>query len=365
MSYLNIPPVSSFEIEFLAVGENSKSGDAILISWVDLTGRRYIVIIDGGYKANGEKLVELVHSRFGRSYVNLVVSTHPDGDHANGLLVVLEQLAVGCLLMHKPWEHVAGLDLYHGRFASKTLEARVQRSLDGVKVLAEAAYDKEIPVVEPFTGLTALDGIFQVLGPTADYYDELLPLFRCMPSVAASAGPLGQILHKAGGVATRLRESLDLETLTDSGTTSAENNSSAIVQFTFNGQRFVLTGDAGIPALDRAADHLDLLGANPNTLQLIQVPHHGSNENVGPAVLDRLLGHRVGADLLARFGIVSAAVDGESCGHPSRQVTNAFRRRGTPVFATQGIALRYAEGAPVPPGYGPASPLPFYSEVEE
>ncbi len=266
--------------------------------------------------------------------------------------------------MHKPWEHLAGLDLYAGRFASSTLESRVKRSLDAVKVLAEAAYQQGVKVVEPFTGVTGWGGIVQVVGPTLEYYEELLPAFRGMPNVAASSGALAKILQAAGAVATRVRESLSIETLTDTGTTSAENNTSAILQFTFNGQRFLLTGDAGIQALDGAADRLDALGVGPDSLELVQVPHHGSDENVGPTVLDRLLGLRPGLDVQTRYGVVSAAVDGETCGHPSRQVTNAFRRRGTPVYATKGVNLRYAHNAPLP-GYSPASPLPLYSEVDE
>ena len=358
------PPVRAFELEFRPVGENSASGDAILVSWLDSFGYRTVVIVDGGYKTNGEELVELVNERFGTNTVDLVISTHPDADHANGLLPVLENLDVGEVLMHKPWEHLGGLDLYAGRFAATTLEARVKRSLDTAKVLAEAAYERNIPVNEPFTGVTRLGGIVHILGPTREYYDALLPDFRCMTSLAATAtGSVAQIVQKATAVGTRLRESLSIETLTDAGSTSAENNSSAIVQFTLNGQRFVLTGDAGIPALHQAADHLDALGHGPDSLQLIQVPHHGSNENVGPEVLDRLLGGRIGIDVAARYGIVSAAVDGEQCGHPSRQVTNAFRRRGTPVFATQGVSLRYAYNSPLP-GYTAATPLPLYGEVD-
>lgn len=364
MLHANNPPaVSSFEVEFLAVGDNSKSGDAILVSWVVQQGRRTIAIVDGGYKANGEKLVDLVVDRFGTDVVDLVVSTHPDGDHANGLLHVVENLHVGCLLMHKPWEHAGGLDLFAGRFASSNVQAHVKRSLDAVKVLAEAAYERNVKIVEPFTGATGWGGIVEVLGPSLEYYEELLPDFRCMSISASASGTIGQILRKSSAVTTRLRESLSIETLTDSGTTSAENNTSAIMQFTFNGQRFVLTGDAGIPALERAADRLDSLGLGPDSLQLMQVPHHGSNENVGPTLLDRLLGPRVGMDVQSRYGIVSAAVDGESCGHPSGQVTNAFRRRGTPVFATQSVNLRYSHKSTLP-GYVPATPLPLYTEVE-
>ncbi len=113
-----------------------------------------------------------------------------------------------------------------------------------------------------------------------------------------------------------------------------------------------------------AADTTAQSPCGSDSLQLVQVPHHGSNENVGPTVLDRLAGPRTGLDLFVKYGIVSAAVSGESVGQPSRQVTNAFRRRGTPVYATQGVNLRYAENAPLP-GYGLATPLPLYTEVDE
>lgn len=143
-------------------------------------------------------------------------------------------------------------------------------------------------------------------------------------------------------VEDKVRESLDIETLTDSGETSAENNSSAIVQLILNGTRSVLTADAGIPALDHAADYLDLTGRTPESLQLVQVPHHGSKRNVGPSILDRLLGTKLGRDDLLR----PAAPEGAPK-HPARQVTNAFRRRGTPVYATQGNNLRLDYNAPV------------------
>ena len=41
----------------------------------------------------------------GRRAIDAVVSTHPDQDHVNGLHVVLDQLTVKELWIHKPWEH--------------------------------------------------------------------------------------------------------------------------------------------------------------------------------------------------------------------------------------------------------------------
>lgn len=355
------PNVQSFELEFLAVGEGSKSGDAIVASWVETSGTRRIVVVDGGYQANGEQIVDLLRDRFGTNYVDLVVSTHPDDDHANGLVVVLEKCVVGEVLMHLPWEHgFASSGLFDGRFANRQIQAETMRSLDGVRVMAEEALKKGVRVTEPFTGETRFDGIVEILGPTQAFYESLLPDFR---AAGATSSVLASALSKVGALATRVRESLAIETLTDDGETRAENDSSAIVQLNLNGERFLLTGDAGLPALENAADFLDLTGRTPDSLGLIQVPHHGSKRNSGPSVLDRLIGPKLDHDRSLRPAIVSAAPDGAPK-HPARQVTNAFRRRGTPVYATQGINLRFEHNASLP-GYGPATPLPFYTEVDE
>src|SRR5580693_2236869 len=89
-----------FEIDFLPVGEG-RSGDAIALRFGNLTGERkdqVVVVIDGGFKESGEKLVEHIKSYFNTDYVDTVISTHPDADHASGLSVVLETLSVGQLV---------------------------------------------------------------------------------------------------------------------------------------------------------------------------------------------------------------------------------------------------------------------------
>lgn len=352
--------IESYELEFLAVGEGSRSGDAIVISWQPRNSPRRIVVVDGGYITTGEQIVELIRTRWKTSKVDLVLSSHPDEDHANGLLVVLQELSVAELWMHLPWEHDDGRrGLYGTRFADRSLDSRVAKNLDAARVLAEQAYEDGVKVVKPFTGRQAFDGVIEVVGPDPEYYEALLPDFRCVTESTSRSA----LLSKAAGVVTRIRESLDIETLTDEGETSAENNSSVVTQLRFNGDRFLLTGDAGIPALKRVADRLDLSGTTPEDLRLIQVPHHGSHHNVGPSVLDRLIGPRQKSDHLLRCAVVSAAPDGAPK-HPNRKVTNAFRRRGSHVWATQWKSLRYAHNAPNY-GYGPAEPLPFYAEVDE
>ena len=55
------------EIDFLAVGDESKSGDAVAIRYGNLFGPRdqhRVVVIDGGFTDNGTALVELIRGHY-------------------------------------------------------------------------------------------------------------------------------------------------------------------------------------------------------------------------------------------------------------------------------------------------------------
>src|SRR5438105_4350699 len=97
-----------YEVDFLPVGDGERSGDAIALRFGNLSGSRLeqtVMVIDGGYVESGEALVEHIKEYYKTDDVDIVVSTHPDADHAAGLAVVLEQLRVRVLWMHRPWNH--------------------------------------------------------------------------------------------------------------------------------------------------------------------------------------------------------------------------------------------------------------------
>ena len=79
---------------------------------------------------------------------------------------------------------------------------------------------------------------------------------------------------------------------------------------------------------------------------------------------NRMLGPKLSAEARRDTAIVSCAKQGEPK-HPSKKVTNAFRRRGSPVWATQGIGLHWQHDAPARPGWNAADALPFYNQVED
>ncbi len=357
-----------YEIDFLAVGED-KSGDAIALRFGNLHGQRNeqtIVVIDGGFQETGEQLVKHLKTYYNTDHVNLVVSTHPDADHAGGLEEVLQRCRVDALWMHQPWNHTDDIAkmFKDGRVTDASVEEALRKSLDNARRLERLATDKKIPIVEPFVGVKDASGRVVILGPTVEFYESLLPGFRGTPEPKyAESGVLTRMVRGAEELVKKIAEHWNIETLDDTGETSAENNSSAILGVDFGDRWIMFTGDAGIPALTEVVKLFDARKLNFSKLDFVQVPHHGSRRNVGPTLLDRILGPKQAQDQKLRTAFVSAAKGGAPK-HPSKKVTNAFRRRGTHVYATQGRSILHHNNAP-DRGWTNVEPVPFYQEVEE
>ena len=360
-----------FEIDFHPVGDRQRSGDAISLRFGDLLAnppQQTVVVIDGGFQDCGEALVDHVQEYYKTKRVDVAVSTHSDADHSAGLAPVLEKLEVGQLLMHQPWKHTVDIArmFKDGRVTDASVRDALRESLDNALSLERIARRKGIPIIEPFAGVSNPAGTMWVVSPDEKYYESLLPNFRGTPQAAtADLRTLAQLL---GGFAReavhRVAERWDYETLTDEGVTSAENNSSAIMLIQVDpGYYALFTGDAGIPALGNALDYITAIGVDLSKLRFVQVPHHGSHHNVGPTVLNRLIGPKLTTESFVKTAFVSATSDGDA-EHPSKKVMNAFRRRGAPVHATQGSKKYHFLNAPGR-GWSASVALPFYNEVEE
>ena len=355
-----------YEIDIIGVGQESKSGDAIAIRWGNLYGSRSeqkVVIIDGGFRVTGATVVDHIKKYYGTDLIDAVISTHPDQDHINGLDVVLDDLDVRELWVHQPWEHNAGLasKFADGRVTDFSLSERLQESLDSASDLVSKAQKNGIHIVEPFSGLSLYGtGELQVLGPSLEYYESLIPEFDGMPAardplkslLAAFTGPVARTIRAF--ISTWGRDELD-----DEDTTSAKNNTSVVTQLTVDGHRLLFTGDAGVTALSHAADQ-PFFYSQEAKLRFIQIPHHGSRRNVGPTVLNRLIGKPVSQgqsrDIIA---IASTAKKGEPK-HPRKAVINAFTHRGTKVLATRGNTINLAHNAPGRHGWGAVDPEPYH-----
>ena len=350
-----------YEIDFLAIEKTgsagSKSGDAIPIRFTDPDGVERVVVIDGGYKDTGERLVDHVRNMFGTSHVDLVISTHPDADHINGLATVLDELDVDELLIHRPHLHAPDVSDYS--------------NIEVIDALIGLAEDTDVIVTEPFTGLERFGGALRILGPTEAYYSELLAddLAKATSGTAALTAAITKRLtessfaHGVVDLLSRALAFLPTETLGEDGETSPRNSTSVITLLTIDGNRLLLTGDAGVDALNRASEEYEaVVGEFAHfPLRFFQAPHHGSRRNLAPSLLNRIFGKAGDTFGTPTSFISSAKADPK---HPSPKVTNALKRRNVRVFATEGQGICHSSGVDRP-GWVPVTEVPALDEDDD
>lgn len=360
-----------YEIDFLPVGNGDKSGDAIAIRY-GVQGKYKIMVVDGGTKESGKKLVEHIKNYYNANCVDYVVNTHPDQDHASGLTEVLENLKVGELWIHKPWEYIKHIINYieqnpnlniDGRITKESLKKRFENEYyKYAKELENIAKEKGITIKEPYEN--CIIGKFRVLSPNKKWY-----LFDLIPKSdkTKEIESMENFEDKSNSEKFyTIYETFESETLKDyDKITSRENESSVILYANFNNRGILLTGDAGNEALKKAYNfaNKELKIDISNNLKFIQIPHHGSRRNVSPNVLNQIIGEIGQKEKESIIAFVSVGKDDTK--HPRRVVTNAFIRRGCKVIETKGSSKRnYSKNMPERNGWIAAEPTKFYNKVE-
>lgn len=347
-----------YEIDYIPVGTGSKGGDAIAFRYGDFsdTTKQFVVVIDGGIKDSGKALVAHIKEHYGTSHVDLVVASHLHTDHISGLTEVIENMTVGKMAVHCPWDYTQAIkkmtktSLPHG-----TIQTKLEKSLTSLSNLIEIAESKRIPVVQPFQGEKLLNELY-VLGPSKDYYHELLANFGVTPEVKEEH-KIEQVAFFVKEAINWIAEALHIETLSDDHPdTDSENNSSMVLLLVLGDKRFLFTGDAGKGALNKVIEYTDSLPYSLSGLDFLDVPHHGSKRNLGPTILNKLA---------PKQAFISCPPEGDPK-HPSRKVINALVRRGCTVHTNKKATLCHrSENTPPRLNWISAVPESLYEQVEE
>jgi beta-lactamase superfamily II metal-dependent hydrolase len=332
------------EIDFLPVGDGKNSGDAIAIRFAHPDDGRWVhVIVDAGFQDDGEALVEHVKRHYGTDHIDHAILTHPDGDHIGGMGEVVRGLSVDKLWLHDIGAHGGG-----------SLPAA-----SAVKDLIKVAGEQGTTVQEAWAGASEFDGALTVLGPDKSYYQALVQeQLEGAPKATVAAKAL---VEAARGLWDRVVSALGIEVPFSEKEVTPRNNSSMIVLLRLDEDNHLLTGDAGVPALERAWDFAEAkdLAQAPH---FVQIPHHGSRRNASSAWLDRLLGG-TGQSEGIRTAFISVVKESEK--HPSGRIVNAYIRRGCTVIATAGQSICHRDGTPNRPNWGPAPPVPPMEEEKD
>lgn len=220
-------------------------------------------------------------------------------------------------------------------------------------------------VHEPFAGSHAFGGALTILGPDSVYYDQLVAdqvyeerVGRGTPRQAS------RVVQAARALGDRFAPYLPVDEVPfdDQGGTNPRNNTSVITLIVADQYRMLFTGDAGVPAIDRAIDWHEADVGPWMSPSLVDVPHAGSRHNASSDLLNRLIGPIGQVDA----GKAQISVASQSERHPSPRVANAYMRRGYRVFETRGKKVRHhSNDAPPREGWVTAEPLAPMDESGE
>lgn len=352
-----------YEIDFLSVGDSN--GDAICLRYGNHGSRYTIHVVDGGFAETGQVVVDHLNKFYDDpTFIDHVVLSHADRDHAGGLATVLENFDVGVLWMNRPWLYVEEIaDRFHGNFTVQGLRNRIREEYPILVELERIAERRGIPIREVFAGVEI--GAFRVLAPLRDTYLSLIPEFDRTPTSKADAerGIFGAIREIVKEVKAWFETWLD-EQLSDNPPATSASNESCVVQMAIiDDQRIVLTADAGPKALYEAASVATYYGTMGQP-KFFQIPHHGSRRNVTPTVLNRWLGGPVAQGSL-EIGVAYCSVGTNKPEYPRHRVRNAFLRRGYGVYPCRGSWINYHSGFGGRPDSHPLASETFQSIYEE
>ena len=305
--------IKAYEVRFFRVGTSSKGGDAILIRLVDENNNPTVIVVDGGYKENGDRIIEYLDS-LGISTIDLVINTHPDIDHISGLIRLFEEegLTIKKLIMNRPWRdsNITADYFYDGRITDNSVNKRMTEAFNYAFQLEQAAIAKigENNIIHPVVGNVYFDCL-TILGPSKNLYrTKLLESDKTPTTIDDSltnffSRTVKKLVRYIRGFMPWKNED-----------TTPINETSIVSLLCLPDKNYLLTGDAGRNCLGEALDYKSTSNSIAyQSISVMQLPHHGSRKNVSPDLIQR-----VGA----KEYIISCPPNGLESHHPSRRMVN-------------------------------------------
>ena len=276
-----------------------------------------------------------------------------------GLASVLESFEVGALWMNRPWNHLDDLlPRFEYDYTQEGLKQRLKRDFPNTAELEKLAEEKGIEIKDAFQGDQI--GPFTVLAPSLDRYLGLVVDSDKTPEPERAAVIKGTIFERTVELLKKAVAVWGAENLKGESDGTSRENETSVVQFAnLCGQKILLTGDAGVEALDEAHEYA--MGAEIDVsprIDRFDVPHHGSRRNVSSDVLDKWLGTKLSdpADPPLCWAVISANRNDEE--HPRNAVVRILIHRGAKVVQTKGT-IQTGHNAPDREGWSPVTPLTY------
>lgn len=328
--------VRKYEIDML----NVKNADAFLIHfWDDETDHDYVVLIDGGNYQDGTKIAQFIRTHYGRDKrIDVAICSHCDKDHFGGITYLLEQqkdkgqdnMHIDQIWINDPAQHVENKEKeikWSGLMNSQTkmVKARSVYDIDGHNNLFDIIDSLKIKIFEPFSDASGPDeigvcanGLFQIIGPTKEYYESLVLDFRNDLQRKKNGYDSDELQEQNVVIQENRIFSQTLEEAEDDP--SSHNKSSVILLFQPSDEKkFLFMGDACRNSFDNIPSHKKDVIQN---VDFLKIPHHGSKHNLDNEMINYI--H-------PKVAFIST----EKYGHYlSKAVVNVLNAIGTKVYST-------------------------------
>jgi beta-lactamase superfamily II metal-dependent hydrolase len=278
------------EIHFLP----ARFGDAIIVDY-ETDGRTLRFLIDGGTKGTRHDIRKVL--RDGLTDLELVVVSHIDRDHIEGLLAMLEEANAGFDtrdFWFNAWNHLpkAGDETFgaeQGERLSRALrEKNVPWNTDFGRNAVKVPDAGALPVID-------LDGDMKLtlLGPTHQNLLELAPKWEKEVRDANLDPEFGlEASDEEPEPGPESFDAIDIPDVTALANTpftdddSEANRSSIAFIAEHDGKRVLFAGDACVETLLAGLERF-APGAVVK-LDLVKIPHHGSPRNISKELIGRI-----------------------------------------------------------------------------
>lgn len=281
----------NYEIEFLKVGD----ADAILIREY-INDTPYVILIDAGNVGDGKNvIIPHIKNHYSdnktvdgkRWIIDLAICTHPDKDHKGGFFDLLEsnEIQIEEFWLTDPAEYLSENDLkrYRNRDSAMSAVRKIfEHPTDSSKNLIDMAIDKCTHAYNAIEGSSRTDLGIYVVGPTEDYYKEIVKDMVSDYGVKTYEESDTTAYDENAKVDQKQAQSV-IDSVTDDP--SPYNKSSLIIYFKpKDDEDFLLAGDATRASLVEAIK----LHPEIKNIARLKVPHHGSHHNLNTQIIDDL-----------------------------------------------------------------------------
>jgi len=324
-----------YEIEMLDVN----AADAFLIHYIDDSEVSHIIMVDSGNYEDADKIIDHIHKYYDKVNTNgwngyiidIAIVTHPDDDHIGGFVHMLEYLRDGQLCdfniknfwVNDPTAHEFVPDDVKLVQTQKALDTRLKLVYnykeDEQKNLIDLIDSLKISREEAFAGEYLDTPNITILGPTKEYYENLLPKFRNRLNFRIGLENLEEVFYSAEND-THDENTLSKTLDSAKDDTSAHNQSSIVFLFEpEEGKKYIFTGDAGRDAFKHIPQDLR---DSFNGVSWMKVPHHGSKHNLDSTIIKHVN---------PKVAYISTEKQGK---YLNRCTINALNNNGTKVYST-------------------------------